>query len=62
MVEADTYPKLRDIGLTGMLVSFAATLSEPANRAALAFRRAVEELAIDGVEETATSLASGWNT
>ena len=58
MVEADTYPKLRDIGLTGMLVSFAATLSEPANRAALAFRRAVEELTIDGVEETATSLAS----
>jgi allophanate hydrolase subunit 1 len=41
-----------------MLVTFAEHLSEPANRAALAFRAAVDAAAIPGVEETAISLAS----
>ncbi|MCP3970690.1 MAG: allophanate hydrolase subunit 1 [Rhodobacteraceae bacterium] len=54
----DTYPLIRDAGLTGMLVTFAPHLSEPANRAALAFRTAVEAETWAGVEETATTLAS----
>ncbi|MCT8331737.1 5-oxoprolinase subunit B family protein [Albidovulum sediminis] len=49
---------IRTLGLTGLLVSFGDRLSEPANRAALAFRAAVENEAWPGVEETSTSLAS----
>ncbi len=51
-------PVIRDVGLTGLLVTFADRLSEPANRAALAFRAAVEAEGWEGVEETATSLTS----
>lgn len=51
-------PQIRDVGLSGLLVTFADTLSEPANRAALAFRAAVDAQGWDGVQETATSLAS----
>ena len=54
----DGFPAIRTLGLTGLLVSFADRLSEPANRAALAFRAAVEAAGIPGVEETSTSLAS----
>ncbi len=54
----DPYPAVRDVGLTGKLVSFSGTLSEPANRAALAFRAAIEAQGWPGVEETATSLTS----
>ncbi len=49
---------IRDVGLTGMLVTFADTLTEAANRAALAFRGAVEAEGWEGVAETATSLTS----
>ena len=52
------YPVIRDIGLTAMLVSFAGDLSEAANRAALAYRVALEALGLEGVAETSTSLAS----
>jgi KipI family sensor histidine kinase inhibitor len=52
------FPMIRALGLTGLLVSFDDRLSEPANRAALAFRAAVESEAWPGVEETSTSLAS----
>ncbi|MAQ83899.1 MAG: allophanate hydrolase [Maritimibacter sp.] len=55
-----TSPLIRDIGLSGMLVTFADRLSEPANRAALAFRAAVDQAGWDGVHETATSLASAF--
>ena len=54
------FPVIRDVGLTGMLVTFADRLSEPANRAALAFRAAVQKAGWDGVEETATSLTSAF--
>jgi allophanate hydrolase subunit 1 len=57
---ASDYPMIRDVGLTGMLVTFADTLAEPANRAALAFRGAVEAARWEGVEETATSLTSAF--
>lgn len=52
------FPAIRTAGVDGMLVTFGASLSEPANRAALAFRAAVEREAWDGVEEISTSLVS----
>jgi len=51
-------PRILPLGLTGMLVRFADRLSEPANRAALAFRAALDAAAWDGVLETAPALAS----
>ena len=58
MAARDVTPKIRDVGLTGLLVSFADTLGEHANRAALAFRAAVQAQDWPGVQETATSLTS----
>lgn len=55
---AAAYPRLSRAGLSGLLVSFGGSLSEPPNRAALAFRTAVEAQALDGVVETMASLAS----
>ncbi|WP_224814154.1 allophanate hydrolase subunit 1 [Hasllibacter sp. MH4015] len=55
-----TYPRIRNVGVDGLLVSFADALSEPANRAALAFRQALEREGWDGVEETSTSLVSTY--
>jgi len=54
------HPAIRMAGFDGMLVSFGETLSEPANRAALAFRAAVEREEWDGVEEISTSLVSAF--
>lgn len=51
-------PCLLPLGPDGILIRFADRLSEPANRAALAFRAAIEETLPDGVTETATSLTS----
>lgn len=53
-----TWPTIRTVGLEGLLISFGDALSEPANRAALAFRSAIDAQAWDGVEETSTSLVS----
>ncbi len=52
------FPRIEPVGLDGLLVRFGDTLSEPANRAALAFRAAVERDSPDGVEEASTSLVS----
>ena len=52
------WPRLATVGLSGVLVSFGDRLSEPANRAALAFRAAVDREGWSGVEETSTSLVS----
>ncbi len=58
---ADTqFPLMRTVGFDGLLVTFAQTMSEPSNRAALAFRGAVEAQQIDGVLETSASLASAY--
>lgn len=54
----DGYPSLRPVGLSGLLVRFSDRLEEAANRAALAFRAAVEAEQRVGIAETATSLAS----
>lgn len=52
------WPSIRTVGYDGMLVSFGDTLSEPANRAALAFRAAVEQSDWSGLFESTTSLVS----
>ncbi|APE42093.1 allophanate hydrolase [Sulfitobacter alexandrii] len=52
------WPKIRTVGLSGILVTFAAEMSEQANRAALAFRAEVEEQVWENVSETSTSLVS----
>ncbi|WP_299966757.1 carboxyltransferase domain-containing protein [uncultured Roseobacter sp.] len=51
-------PHIRLVGLTGLLVSFGSEMSEPANRAALAFRAAVEDEDWPEVSETMMSLVS----
>ena len=51
-------PKIRTAGVDGFLVSFGDSLTEGANRAALAFRAALEAAAWDGVEETSSTLVS----
>lgn len=52
------WPRIRSVGLSGLLVTFAEKMSEPANRAALAFRAAAEEQDWPEVSETSTSLVS----
>ena len=54
------FPRIGRVGLDGMLVSFGDTLSEPANRAALSFRAALDRATPEGVEESATSLVSAF--
>lgn len=52
------FPILRTVGLSGILVSFADKMSGPANRAALAFRAAVEAQSWPELQETSMSLVS----
>lgn len=52
------WPVIRTVGLSGLLVSFAEGMSEPANRAALAFRAEVDAQDWPFVSETSTSLVS----
>lgn len=54
------FPVIRDIGLDGMLVTFSDRLSEPSNRAALAFHAALDQAHWRGIGETSTSLASAF--
>lgn len=54
------FPLVRHIGLDGILITFSDTLTEPANRAALAFRKAIDGETLNGVLETSTSLASAY--
>ena len=58
--DIQTWPQIRTAGYDGFLISFADRLSEPANRAALAFRDAVEHAGWDAVEESSTSLVSTY--
>ncbi|WP_170563211.1 5-oxoprolinase subunit B family protein [Ruegeria atlantica] len=57
---ADTFPRISTVGYDGLLVSFADAMAEPSNRAALAFRNAVDTATWDGVIETSASLASAY--
>ncbi|MEM6637465.1 MAG: carboxyltransferase domain-containing protein [Pseudomonadota bacterium] len=52
------FPKIRTLGVCGILVTFADKLSEPANRAALSFRATVDVADISGIQETSMSLTS----
>lgn len=52
------WPQIRSVGLSGLLITFAAQMSEPANRAALAFRAAIDQQGWSEVTETSTSLVS----
>ena len=52
------YPRIRTVGMSGVLVTFAAAMTEPANRAALAFRVAVNDEGWPEVAETTMSLVS----
>lgn len=59
-VPAKSFPCIRSVGVDGMLVSFGDRLSEPANRAALAFRAALSRKTPEGVLEASTSLVSAY--
>lgn len=54
------FPRIRSVGMAGLLVQFADAMSEPANRAALAFRAAVDAQGWPEVRETSTSLVSAF--
>ena len=54
----DTCADIQPLGPDGLLIRFADSLSEPANRAALAFRAVIDAAQVSGVCETATSLTS----
>jgi len=52
------YPRIRRVGLSGLLIQFGDGMSEPANRAAIALRAAVDAQDWPEVRETSTSLVS----
>jgi KipI family sensor histidine kinase inhibitor len=54
------WPLIRTVGLSGILISFSDKLSEPANRAALAFRAKIDAQDWPEVSETSTSLVSAF--
>lgn len=56
----NTFPLVRSVGLSGLLVSFGDTATDPANRAAIAFRAAVDALNWPEVVESSCSLVSAF--
>lgn len=50
--------EIAPLGVDGLIVRFGQVLTEPANRAALALRAALDRAGIAGVEESATALTS----
>lgn len=52
------WPKIRSVGLSGLLITFAGTMSEPANRAALAFCAEINAQDWPEVLECSSSLVS----
>lgn len=54
------WPRVSNTGFDGLVVQFADRLSEPANRAALAFRAAIARAGWSALEETSTSLVSTY--
>ncbi|MEM6758501.1 MAG: carboxyltransferase domain-containing protein [Pseudomonadota bacterium] len=55
-----TFPIIRSVGLSGVLVSFAPTATDAANRAAIAFRGAVDALDLPQIEESSSTLVSAF--
>ncbi len=54
------YPQIRTVGLEGIVVIFAKTLSDAANRAALAFRASIDACNWPEVDESASTLVSAY--
>lgn len=59
-VDNTQWPRIRKAGYDGFVISFGDTLEDRANRAALAFRAALDAAALPGVAETSTSLVSAY--
>lgn len=61
MSNPDAYrPKIRSVGLNGVLVTFGDTATDAANRAAIAFRMAVDAQGWPEVEESSSTLVSAF--
>ena len=54
------FPTIRSVGLGGVLVTFGDKATDAANRAAIAFRQAVDALALPQVEESSSTLVSAF--
>ncbi|MBT5302993.1 MAG: carboxyltransferase domain-containing protein [Tateyamaria sp.] len=54
------YPKIRSVGLNGILVTFSDTATDAANRAAIAFRNAVDKLKWPEIAESSSTLVSAF--
>ncbi len=54
------YPRIVPVGLNGFLVQFNNGLNEASNRAALAFKTAIDKQTWSGIEETSSTLASSF--
>ncbi|MEO0502950.1 MAG: carboxyltransferase domain-containing protein [Pseudomonadota bacterium] len=54
------FPKIRSVGLGGVLVTFGDKATDAANRAAIAFRGAVDALALPQIEESSSTLVSAF--
>ncbi|WP_223428689.1 5-oxoprolinase subunit B family protein [Tateyamaria pelophila] len=54
------YPIIRSVGLNGILVTFGDTATDTANRAAIAFRNAVDTLGWPEVDESSSTLVSAF--
>jgi KipI family sensor histidine kinase inhibitor len=57
---SDHWPQIKTVGLAGILVTFSPVLSEPANRAAIAFRTAVKDQEWAEIEESNSTLVSAF--
>lgn len=53
-------PKIRSVGLNGVLVTFADKATDAANRAAIAFRTAIDDQGWTEVEESSSTLVSAF--
>ena len=60
MSEPDFTPIIRSVGLAGVLVTFGDRATDSANRAAIAFRGAVDALAWPEVAESSSTLVSAF--
>lgn len=54
----ETWPQIKTVGLAGVIVTFSGVLSEPANRAAIAFLAVVRAAEWEEVEESNSTLVS----
>jgi inhibitor of KinA len=54
------FPRISPVGLSGVAVTFAGELTDAANRAAIAFRAAIDSEGWEDVTETASTLVSSY--